>query len=149
MSVLFACVACDRSRRPSRCRGAAPPDARSVPRLREDSQADACPIGERREDAEILDALRWAVKQTSGASPRPAARAQAPHPQGPQALHDGSLRRAERLTGQGPEVRIRRLQQWPPRRGRQWAVASSLANGSNAIPFLLQLNSSRSIDEAT
>jgi hypothetical protein len=57
--------------------------------------------------------------------------------------------RRGRLTGQGPGVRISRLQQWPPRRGRRRAAASSVATRSNAIPCLLQLNSSRSIDGGT
>ncbi len=51
-----------------------------MPRLRDNCQAESCPVGGRGRGggADVLGALGGAVTLSSGASPQPAARAQAP-----------------------------------------------------------------------
>lgn len=150
-TVCVSRASCVRSRRPSCFRRTCQPDAGIMPHggkscqgqtaFRPDSETPATRRRGRNSQAEA------GPTRTRESAPRPGERVQS--------YPSGSLResvrsaRAGRLTGQGPGVRISRLQQWPPRRGRQWAVASSLASRSNTIPCLLQLNGSCSIDGAT
>ena len=139
-----------RSRRPSCCRGTGPPGAGIMPHRQIMSRANCAQAGPR----DPRDAAQGTEFSGGGRTntdqevpPRPGETAQS--------YPSGSLResvrsaRAGRLTGRGAGVRIPELQPWPPRRGPQWAVVSWLANRSNAIPCLLQLNSSCSIDGAT